>query len=150
MSEVAQPEPAPASGMWAPYEPPEIGEPLDTLKQVPAFVLVDAKVREPVDVEFDGKTSKRTPADLIVQTAEAGKTRIFSGFAAGVVGRVKRLEPGNLPAVVKVVEEVTPRGRTLGLALVQTIAAGADLAAIAKGLPTPMMPTGSPDGEIPY
>jgi hypothetical protein len=151
MSEVApQPEPAPTSGMWAPYVPPEIGEPLDTLAQVPAFVLVDAKVREPVDVTFDGTTSKRTPVDLRVQTTDPNVTRLFSGFAAGVVGRVKRMQAGDLPAVVKLVDETTPRGRTLGLALVQAVAAGADLAAIAKSLPTPMMPTGSPDGEIPY
>jgi hypothetical protein len=146
----------PATGMWSPYEPPTIGEPLDTLNDVGAFVLVDAKVRPPVEVEFQEKgvavKKMRTPVDLTVQTAEEGVVRTFSGFAAGIVGQVERLDPGNLPALCKIVETEVGRGRTRGLELVQLLAAGADLATIARSQPAAIMPIKGhdPHDPIPY
>lgn len=140
------------TGMWAPYVPPEIGEPLDTLNDVGAFVLVDAKLRDPVAVEFDGVKKMRQPVDLTVATAEADVTRLFSGFSAGIVGQVSRLEPGNLPALCRIVNTPTGRGQTRGLELVQPIAAGADLAAIARAQSPALMPLKGhdPHDPIPY
>src|SRR5438270_10361895 len=114
--------PKPETGMWAPYVPPEIGEPLDTLNDVGAFVLVDAKLRDPVEVEFTEKGQQvkklRQPVDLVVATADPDVTRLFSGFAAGIVGQVSRLEPGDLPALCRIVKTGTARGETRGLELV--------------------------------
>lgn len=132
--------------MWAPYEPADVGEPLDTLEQVPAFVLLETHVREGITTQF----GPRDAVDLIVQTGIAGETRLFSGFAAGIVGQAKRLEPGDLPAVCKVVARPTRKGTTRGLELVEKVSPMADVAAIAKSLPTPVMPIGSQTNEIPY
>lgn len=148
--------PKPETGMWAPYVPPEIGEPLDTLNDVGAFVLVDAKLRDPVEVAFTekGQTVKkqRQPVDLIVATADPDVTRLFSGFAAGIVGQVSRLEAGDLPALCRIVKTSSGRGETRGLELVQPIAAGADLAAIARAQSPAMMPLKGhdPADPIPY
>jgi hypothetical protein len=149
--------PKPTTGMWAPYVPPEIGEPVATLDDVAGFVLVDAKVREPIEVEFNdgGKLVKkmRTPFDLRIQTADADVTRIFSGFDVGIVGQIGNLEEGNLPAVCRVVKtNPTGRGQTRGLELVQLLAPGADLAAIARAQSPAMMPVKGhdPNDAIPY
>lgn len=136
----ASQQPAARTGMWAPYVPPEIGEPLDTLNDVGAFVLVDAKLRDPVTVEFDGVKKQRQPVDLVVATVDADVTRLFSGFAAGVVGQVSRLEAGDLPALCRIIKTSSGRGETRGLELMQPIAAGADLAAIARAQSPAMMP----------
>ena len=149
MEATQHPSPTPAtSGMWAPYEPPEIGEPLDTLNDVGPFVLVDAHVREGVATQYGA----RDVVDLVVATAEAGVTRSFSGFAAGVVGQCKRLEPGNLPALVKIVDTTVGRGKTRGLELVQLLGPGADVAAIARAQPAAIMPLKGhdPADPIPY
>jgi len=142
----------PSSGMWAPYVPPEIGEKFDVLKTAGEFVLVDVTVREPVDVEIEGRKVKRTPADLRVQTIDATKTRLFSGFAAGIVAQCKRFQAGDLPAVVRIVDATTPNGKTTVLEMVKPIAAGANLAAIAGSLPVPIAPIApsTPTDDIPY
>jgi hypothetical protein len=153
----ASQSPTPLTGMWAPYTPPEIGEKLDTLVGVDAFVLVDAVVREPIEVTFTEKGEQvkkmRRPVDLRVATAEAGVTRLFSGFDAGIVGQVERLEPGNLPALCRIINtNPTGRGQTRGLELVQLLAGGADVAAIARAQSTPIMPVKGhePADPIPY
>jgi hypothetical protein len=146
------PPPAAGTGMWAPYVPPVIGEPLDTLNDVGPFVLVEAQVRPAVPLQFDGQTKMRVPVDLTVATAEPGVTRMFSGFSAGIVGQVERLEPGNLPALVKIVEQEAGRGRTRGLELLQLLGAGADVATIARAQPAAIMPLKGhdPTDPIPY
>jgi hypothetical protein len=138
--------------MWAPYVPPAIGEPLDTLNDVGAFVLVAAQVRPAVSVTFDGVAKMRVPVDLTVATAEAGVTRTFSGFSAGIVGQVERLEANNLPALVKIVEQEAGRGRTRGLELLQLLGPAADVAAIARAQPAAIMPLKGhdPTDPIPY
>jgi hypothetical protein len=138
--------PTPSSGMWAPYEPAEIGESLDILEQVGPFVLLGAVVREGISTQY----GPRDAVDLTVQTSEPGKTRLFSGFAAGIVGQCKRVGDGDLPAIAKIVPQATGRGSTRGLELVDRPAAGADLAAIAKACPIPVMPIGGQTNEIPY
>ena len=146
------PTPEPGTGMWAPYVPPVIGEPLATLDDVAAFVLVDAQVRPAVELEFDGVKKMRTPVDLTVATAEPGVTRTFSGFAAGIVGQVERLEPGNLPALCRIIDSEVARGKTRGLELVQILEPGADVAAIARAQSTAIMPLKGhdPADPIPY
>lgn len=138
--------PTPTSGMWAPYEAPEIGEKLDTLYQVGSFVLLEATVRDAVEVEVEpGKKKMREPVDLRVQTTDANVQRVFSGFAAGIVGMAKRVTPGDLPAVCRIVDQPTQRGTTRVLELVKLIPAGADVAAIAASLAVPMMPIQAQD-----
>lgn len=126
--------PKPTTGMWAPYEPPEIGEPLDTLDKVGPFVLLQVHVREGVATSY----GPRDAADLTVATTETGVVRTFSGFAAGVVGMCKRVGDGDLPAVCRIVETQAGRGKTRWLELVQLLPAGADVAAIAKAQPVPI------------
>lgn len=141
--------PTPDSGMWAPYEPPVIGEPLDQLDKVGPFVLLAAKVREGVRTEY----GPRDAVDLDVATTDAGVIRTFSGFSAGVVGMAKRVTPGDLPAVCRVIETTAGRGKTRGLELVQLVPAGADVAAIAKAQPVPLapiQPAGDTHDDIPY
>jgi len=146
MSQTASDRTPPSEGgMWAPYEPPEIGEPLDTLENVPAFVLLGAKVREGVKTEY----GPRDAVDLVVQTTTVDVTRLFSGFAAGVVGQAKRITAGDLPAVCRIVKMPTGRGETRGLELVERVPAGADLPALARAQATPIAPIGNTDG-IPY
>jgi len=133
--------PTPETGMWAPYEPAEIGEKLDTLYQIGAFVLLEATVREAVQVEVEpGVKKMREPVDLRVQTTDANVQRVFSGFAAGIVGMAKRVQPGDLPAVCQIVDQPAARGTTRALRLVQRIPAGADVATIAASQPVPIMP----------
>lgn len=135
------------TGMWAPYVPPEIGEKLDELDKIGSFVLLEAKVREGVATEY----GPRDAVDLRVATTEAGKARVFSGFAAGIVGQCKRIGAGDLPAVCRVIESTTGRGKTRGLELIQLVPAGADVAAIAKGQPVPIAPIQPAGGDdIPY
>lgn len=145
----AQPNaPKPPSGMWAEYEPPEIGEPLEELAKFGDFLLLAVKVREGIGTAYGA----RDAVDLAVQTTEQGRTRMFSGFSAGVVGQAKRIEDGDLPAVCRIVETTASRGKTRGLELVRMVDAGADLAAIARALPTqvlPIAPAGAGD-DIPY
>jgi hypothetical protein len=138
------PTPAPESGMWAPYEPPEIGEKLEVLEEAGAFVLVGVAVREGIKTEH----GPRDAVDLTVQTGGEG-TRLFSGFSAGIVGQAKRMADGDLPAVCRIVPVHVSRGTTRGLELVQSLAAGADLAAAAKAQRVPIMPVRKDDG-IPY
>ncbi len=145
MSAVSQTS-TPQTGMWAPYEPPEIGEPLDVLEQVDAFVLVDVKVREAVATQY----GPRDAVDLTVATTDPGKTRCFSGFSAGIVGQSKRVEAGNLPALCRVVPQTSGRGTTRGLELVQLLVPGADVAAIAKAQRVPIAPLNGQTNEIPY
>jgi hypothetical protein len=124
----------PTAGMWAPA--PEIGEPLETLEEAGQFVLVAIDVRPSVKTEF----GDREPVDLTVATTDPVDRRHFSGFSAGVVAQAKRLADGDLPAVCRIVSQPTRKGQTKGLELVRLVNADADLAAIAKALPVPMMP----------
>jgi hypothetical protein len=132
--------------MWAPYEPPEIGESLDELEKLGEFVLVEVRVRENVHTAY----GPRDAADLRVQTTQRNLTRLFSGFSAGVVGQSKRVQPGDLPAVCRIVPTEVGRGRTRGLALVRTLEAGAELAKIAVSLATPVLPTPGQADDIPW
>lgn len=145
MSAVQQPgEP---SGMWAPYVPAEIGEKFDTLQEAGEFVLVDVKVREGIKTEF----GPRDAADLYVQTIDPTKTRLFSGFSKGIAAQCSHVQPGNLPAVCRIVSQATPRGATLGLELVRQLPTGADVASIAKALQVPIAPVAVAAGDgIPY
>lgn len=135
------------SGMWAPYVPPEIGEKLDELDKIGPFVLLEAKVREGVATSY----GPRDAVDLRVATTEAGKTRVFSGFSAGIVGQAKRITAGDLPAVCRIVETNHGRGATRGLELVQLVPTSADVAAIAKAQQVPIAPIQAQhDDGIPY
>lgn len=135
------------SGMWAPYEPPEIGEKLDELDKVGPFVLLAVKVREAVATQF----GPRDAVDLTIATTETGVVRSFSGFSAGVVGAAKRVQAGDLPAVCRVVEQQAGQGKTRGLELVQLLPAGADVGAVAKAQPVPIAPIQPHGGDdIPY
>lgn len=146
-----------SSGMWQPYEPAAIGEPLDLLEQAQRFVLLDASVREGVATQY----GPRDAVDLVVATTEPGVTRLVSGFAAGIVGQVKRKGDGDLPAIAAIVPQQTGRGATRALQLVEKVAASdpASVAAVAARLPVPLRPlnaaangTGQPAGDdgIPY
>lgn len=136
------------TGMWAPYVPAEIGEKLDQLEEAGPFVLVEAKIREGIKTEY----GPRDAVDLRVQTIDETKTRLFSGFAAGIVGQVSRMEAGNLPAVCRIVKTDTQRGATRGLELVRPLPAGVDLVSIAKALPVPIAPVAvaTQTDDIPY
>ena len=103
-----------AEGMWAPYEPAPIGEPLELLEEAGEFVLLEARVREGVGTQY----GPRDAVDLVVATTEPGVTRMVSGFAAGIVGQVKRQQDGHLPAVARIVSQQTGRGATRALELV--------------------------------
>lgn len=127
---------APEGGMFGPYVPPTIGEPMDELAKLPSFVLLGAVLREKVATAY----GLRTAVDLQVATTVPGEIRVFSGFAAGVVGQVRRKADGELPAVVALHHVQLERGATLELALVQPIAAGADVAALAAAQPAPLPP----------
>lgn len=147
------PQPQRTSGMWAPYTPPEIGEKLDVLAGC-TFVLVDAAVRDPIEVDFGAEGKKmRQPVDLRVQTAEPGVTRLFSGFSAGIVGQVSHMETNDLPALCRIIESnPTGRGTTRGLELVQLLAVDADLATLARAQSPAIMPVRGhdPADPIPY
>ena len=125
--------PPPSSGMWAPLVR---GEPEETLYEAGEFVLLSASIRDAVKTEY----GPRDVADLTVATTVAGVTRLFSTFKAGVVGQVSRQQDGDLPAVVMLSPSATPKGETRILVKVQPVAAGADVAQIAKSLRTPMLP----------
>jgi hypothetical protein len=141
----AQPQETPG-GMWAPYEPLEIGEPLDALVEAGQFVLVKLTVRDNIKTEH----GLRSAVDLTVQTTIKDATRLFSCFSAGIVGQAKRMVDGDLPAIVKVVDQNTPRGATRALELVGRLDPGADLAGLARSLPTPIGPVGGQTDAIPY
>jgi hypothetical protein len=143
------------AGMWGPYEPAAIGEPLELLEQAGRFVLVDASVREGVATQY----GPRDAVDLVVATTEPGVTRLVSGFAAGIVGQVKRKADGDLPAVATIVQQQTGRGATRALQLVEAVPAGTDPSAVAAQLAVPLRPLngsanghGQPAGDdgIPY
>lgn len=144
---IPPPQPPAPSGMWAPYEPPVIGEEIKVLKEGGSpFVLVAAELRENVKTSFGPKTA----VDLTVQTTTPGSTRLFSGFDAGIVGQVSRIEPGNLPAVCEIIEQETGKGKTAGLQLVRQIPRDLDdLAGIAAALPVAVVALAGEDG-IPY
>lgn len=119
------------------FDPYEKGEPIATLDEITTFVLVDGKVRPKVQTEH----GEREPVDLVVQTTEAGKTRTFSGFSAGIVGQMKRRSDGDLPAVVRIVESPTDKGNpTKIVELVDKLDNGIDLAKVAAMQPTPIAP----------
>lgn len=126
----------PESGMWAPYEPVEIGEPLELLEQAGTFVLLVARVRKGVETQY----GLRDAVDLEIATTETGTVRKVSGFAAGIVGQVGRMADGDLPVVARISGQATPRGTTKVLMLVQKLEPGADVAVIARSLPTPIQP----------
>lgn len=127
------------TGMWAPYEPAPIGEPLELLEEAGQFVLVDANVREGVATQY----GPRDAIDLVVATTEPGVTRVVSGFAAGIVGQVKRKRDGDLPAIAAIVSQETGRGRTRALEFVGAIdktAGEQALAEFARGVLPPAVP----------
>lgn len=146
--EASAAQPERSTGMWAPYDPPEIGEKLDELDKVGPFVLLAVKVREGVSTQY----GPRDAVDLTVATTETGVVRSFSGFAAGVVGMAKRVTDGDLPAVCRIVEKQQNRGATKGLELIQLLPAGADIGAVAKAQPVPLAPIQphADDDDIPY
>jgi hypothetical protein len=144
------------TGMWAPYEPTAIGEPLELLEEAGEFVLVEASVREGVSTQY----GPRDAVDLVVGTIEPGVTRLVSGFAAGIVGQAKRKLDGDLPAVVRIVPRQTGRGATRELdPIAEVDGNAAAIAEAARGLPVPLAPLntaangeGRPAGDdgIPY
>jgi hypothetical protein len=147
----------PTSGMWAPYVPPEIGEKLGQLKEAGEFVLVAVTVREGVKTDY----GPRDAVDLRVQTIAVDKTRVFSGFSAGIVGQAKRVQPGDLPAVCRIIGKETGRlddnGKpytTDSLELVRQLPAGVDVVTIAQALSVPIAPVApaaaQAHDDIPY
>ena len=140
------PPPVPASSGSSMWDPVEYGEPLETLDGL-TFLLLDATVREGIKVRFQDngveREALRDAVDLVVATTSPGETRTFSGFAAGIVGQVKRKGPNDLPAVCRIRLEQTRRGPTKVLELVDRAQPGGDegAALIARGLaPTPIGP----------
>lgn len=129
------------SSMWDPFEK---GEPLETLVEAGRFVLLDGRVRTGIKTEH----GERDACDLYVSTTEDGVVRIFSGFAAGIVGQLKRKGEGDLPAVVTIVEHDTGKGNpTKALELIAKLEEGASASSIAASLPVPMRPI---ENAVPY
>lgn len=148
---VQQPQPASPSeaaaaagtttdGMWSEYVPPEIGEPLELLQQAGEFVIVSASIRDGVKT----KHGEKSAFDITVQTIQPGATRLVSGFASGIVAQIRMANADDLPAVARIVETPTPRGTTHTLGLVSKLDPAADLAAVARSLPTPIAPLPAP------
>ncbi len=132
-----QPASTPESGMWAPYVPPEIGEPLSMLEEVGPFVLLAGTVRDKVQTQY-GETKA---FDLTVATTAQGEVRTVSGFGKAIVGQLERMQAGDLPAVCKAIKTDTGReNQARELQLLQLLQAGADVAAVARSLPTPIGP----------
>lgn len=146
MNQTANQPAAAETGMWAAYEAPTIGESLDVLEQLDAFVLLSVKVREAVPTQH----GPRDAVDLVVQTTTPAATREFSGFAAGIVGQAKRVHASDLPAVCRVVKTEVGRGKTRALVLIQRVAPGGDLAAIARSVGVPLAPINGQSDDIPY
>lgn len=127
-----------SSGMWAPYEPATIGEPLELLEEAGTFVLVNATVREGVPTQY----GPRDAVDLVVATVAPTVYRTVSGFAAGIVGQVKRKGENDLPAVAKIVSQQTGRGATRALELIKQLedTGASAIAAEAAAQPTQLRP----------
>ena len=133
-AETPQTATVPESGMFAPYVPPTIGEPLDKLEKLSAFVLLGAVLREGIATAHGTATA----VDLHVATTVPGEIRVFSGFAKAAVGQVRRMTAGDLPAVVALRDIKLENGVSREIVLIQPIAAGADVAGIASSLPEPL------------
>jgi hypothetical protein len=99
------------------FDPFERGESAVQLRDTyRTFILVDAKVRAKIETEH----GVRDAADLRVATTEPGTTRLFSCFWQAIVGQIKRMEAGDLPATVRIVAIPTDNGNpTYGLELVE-------------------------------
>ncbi len=85
------------------FDPFERGEKAELLRDHGTFILVSAKLRKGIQTEY----GKRDVADLRVATTHAGSLRLFSAFWAGIVGQVGRMEKGDLPATVRIIEQDT-------------------------------------------
>jgi hypothetical protein len=137
-------------GMFDPFERGESAVQLrDNYR---TFVLLEAKVRAKIETEH----GLRDAADLRVATTKPGESRLFSCFWQAIVGQIKRMDPGDLPATVRIVTIPTDNGNpTYGLELVEKPDLPTDpterarLVAIAASmLVTPVPPLQVPD-EVP-
>src|SRR3989304_4011343 len=145
-----EPTAAVESSAWDEYV---IGEPMSVLEEAVRFVVVAWRLRHGVSTEF----GERSAFDVTVATTVPGVYRTASGFAAGIVGQIRRAAASDLPAVCELAERDTGKASpTKILRLVSRLERGISpeqLTVIAAALPHPLHPVAAAEAsgdEIPF